>query len=542
MDAEGGSTADGTQIQEWSCNGSGAQAFRLDDAGGGAFYVVNVQANKCVDVQARGSANGTKIQLWDCNQTPAQTFVMQDAGSGSVYVVNTNSNKCLDVANDGAADGTLVQLYECNQTSAQKWSPSALGASGGAGSGGGSSGGSSSGGTASGGGSSSGGSSSGGTASGGGSSSGGVSAGGGGTGGGGASAPPAGATDFFVHYMAWFQAKPVSQAWGWHWTMNAENPDLVTNGERQIASQFYPSIGPYDSSDPDVLEYHVLLMKYAGIRGALVDWYGIDDPSNLDYGMQTRNASLLLAALKRAGLEFGVVYEDQSLEHEIDLGDIAAGSALGDGQAVMRWLQTNWFADSSYARWNGAPLLLNFGPQFFMSSDQWSQLFSAIYSPPSFFTLHSALAPAASGSFYWPEPSRGTDGDRAEYVTELPHITIPAAYPRFADFYAHAGVGPSYGSIADNGGATYTDGLSLALGPKPPIVQLVTWNDWGEGTQLEPSTQFGTRDLEATQQAVRAGGWTSFPGPRPTSHSRSASTTVVRPAPARPPSTRLPTR
>jgi hypothetical protein len=131
--------------------------------------------------------------------------------------------------------------------------------------------------------------------------------------------------------------------------------------------------------------------------------------------------------------------------------------------------------------------------------------------PPSFFTLHSALAPAAVGSFYWPEPSRGTDGDRAEYVTELPHITIPAAYPRFADFYAQAGVGPSYGSIADDGGATFTDRLSLALGPRPPIVQLVTWNDWGEGTQIEPSTQFGTRDLEATQQAVRAGGWTSLP-------------------------------
>jgi hypothetical protein len=451
LDAQAGGTSDGTQIQEWACNGSGAQSFRLDDAGGGAFALVNVQANKCLDVSARGTANGTKIQLWDCNQTPAQTFVTQDAGGGFVYLVNTNSNKCLDVADDSPTDGTLVQLYDCNQTNAQKWSPAAVGA-------------------VAGGGSSSGGASS---------SSGGTS-----TGGGVATSPPAGATDFFVHYMAWFQAKPVNGAWGWHWTMNAENPDLVTNGQRQIASQFYPSIGPYDSSDPDVLEYHVLLMKYAGIRGALVDWYGIDDPSNLDYGMQTRNASLLLAALKKAGLGFGVVYEDQSLTHEIALGDIAASSALGDGQAVMRWLEGGWFSDPSYVKWNGAPLLLNFGPQFFTASDQWSQLFSVLPSAPSFMTLHSALAPAATGSFYWPEPSRGTDGDRAEYVTELPHITIPAAYPRFADFYAQAGVGPSYGAIADNGGATFTDRLSLSLGPKPPIVQLVTWNDWGEGTQI----------------------------------------------------------
>jgi len=34
-------------------------------------------------------------------------------------------------------------------------------------------------------------------------------------------------------------------------------------------------------------------------------------------------------------------------------------------------------------------------------------------------------------------------------------------------------------------------------------VQLVTWNDWGEGTQIEPSVEFGYRDLEATQRERR---------------------------------------
>jgi beta-glucanase (GH16 family) len=127
MDAQGGGTNDGTQIQEWWCNGSGAQSYRLDDAGGGAFYIVNTQANKCVDVQARGTANGTKIQLWDCNQTPAQSFVTEDAGNGFVYLVNTNSGKCLDVQADNPNDGTIIQLYDCNQTNAQRWNPAVIG-------------------------------------------------------------------------------------------------------------------------------------------------------------------------------------------------------------------------------------------------------------------------------------------------------------------------------------------------------------------------------------------------------------------------------
>jgi beta-glucanase (GH16 family) len=140
MDARAAGTSDGTQIQEWTCNGSGAQSYRLDDAGNGVFYIVNTNANKCVDVSARGTANGTKIQLWDCNQSPAQTFVSTDAGNGFVNFINTNSNKCLDVQADNPNDGTIVQLYDCNGTNAQRWNPTVIGttSSGGSSSGGGS--------------------------------------------------------------------------------------------------------------------------------------------------------------------------------------------------------------------------------------------------------------------------------------------------------------------------------------------------------------------------------------------------------------------
>ena len=141
MDARGSGTTDGTQIQEWSCNGTGAQSFELKDDGAGGFYIVNTLANKCVDVQGAGTADGTKVQLYDCNQTAAQTFVTEDAGNGFIYFVNTNSNKCLDVQGDNPADGTVVQLYDCNQTSAQRWNPTVIGvaSTGGSSSGGGSS-------------------------------------------------------------------------------------------------------------------------------------------------------------------------------------------------------------------------------------------------------------------------------------------------------------------------------------------------------------------------------------------------------------------
>ena len=80
-----------------------------------------------------------------------------------------------------------------------------------------------------------------------------------------------------AHYMPWYEAKPYSPHWGWHWTMGAFDPDGKRRGKPAIASHYRPLIGPYDSGDPDVIEYHALLMKLAGIDGVILDWYGTAD-------------------------------------------------------------------------------------------------------------------------------------------------------------------------------------------------------------------------------------------------------------------------
>src|SRR5579872_1338449 len=111
----------------------------------------------------------------------------------------------------------------------------------------------------------------------------------------------------FVHYMAWFEDKSTSGTglWGQHWTMANENPDVIlANGRRQIASWFYPMIGPYASSDRDVIDYHLLLMKYAGIDGVIVDWYGIHNVA--DYPLIKQNTDSLFNRIPYAGLQFGI--------------------------------------------------------------------------------------------------------------------------------------------------------------------------------------------------------------------------------------------
>jgi len=112
----------------------------------------------------------------------------------------------------------------------------------------------------------------------------------------------------FVHYMAWFETPATSGTgqWGQHWTMANENPNIIlSSGRRQIASWFYPMIGPYASSDRDVLDYHLLLMKYAGIDGVIVDWYGTHNV--LDYPLVRRNTDSLFSRIPGAGLRQSLV-------------------------------------------------------------------------------------------------------------------------------------------------------------------------------------------------------------------------------------------
>ena len=44
--------------------------------------------------------------------------------------------------------------------------------------------------------------------------------------------------DVFVHYMPWFETPEFQGYWGYHWKMNNKNPDLVTDGKREIVMVF----------------------------------------------------------------------------------------------------------------------------------------------------------------------------------------------------------------------------------------------------------------------------------------------------------------
>uniref|UniRef100_UPI001BDD2A8F ricin-type beta-trefoil lectin domain protein n=1 Tax=Sphaerisporangium fuscum TaxID=2835868 RepID=UPI001BDD2A8F len=108
-DVAGANSANGTQVQLYTCNGSAAQQWTAGSDG-------TLRAlGKCLDVAAASSANGTKVQIYDCNGTAAQQWTA--AADGSLRALG----KCLDATGPSSADGTPLQIWDCTGGANQKW-------------------------------------------------------------------------------------------------------------------------------------------------------------------------------------------------------------------------------------------------------------------------------------------------------------------------------------------------------------------------------------------------------------------------------------
>jgi hypothetical protein len=109
-DVTGASSANGTAVQLFTCNGTTAQQWTVGTDG------TIRSLGKCLDVAGASNANGTKVQIYDCNGTTAQQWV--SSGTGGTL---SSLGKCLDATGPSSADGTKLQIWTCGTGANQKW-------------------------------------------------------------------------------------------------------------------------------------------------------------------------------------------------------------------------------------------------------------------------------------------------------------------------------------------------------------------------------------------------------------------------------------
>ncbi|MER5932523.1 RICIN domain-containing protein [Streptomyces sp. NPDC002054] len=118
LDVKGAGRTDGTPIQIYSCNGSDAQAWKLESDG-------TVRAlGRCMDVQYGKTENGSHIGLNSCHQGLNQKWEQLPGG----LLRSVHSGKCLDALGWATGNGARVGIWDCTPTHTnQQWIGSALG-------------------------------------------------------------------------------------------------------------------------------------------------------------------------------------------------------------------------------------------------------------------------------------------------------------------------------------------------------------------------------------------------------------------------------
>jgi hypothetical protein len=334
-----------------------------------------------------------------------------------------------------------------------------------------------------------------------------------------------------AHYMPWFQIPPVKGQFN-HWNLRNEGSDLagkpfdltevLPDGRANIGSHFYPLTGPYDTRDSDVLDYQLALMKASGIDGVIFDWYGIEDCGGFFDYVSIHNGTVeMIKALRRAGMKFAVCYEDQTVLHMLEYGKIGEAEAIGVAKKAFSWLAENLFSDPLYVKTaDGRPVVLCFGPQFFSKKGDWDAIFEGI-SPRPFFVdlMHDPniegirTHDGAEASFNWPDMPASGELTQAKLEEQLvwfyglhkdSSYLAASAFPSFDDsVLKEAGMANDSRTLAYADGKTFRLTLDAAEKSLPDIIQIATWNDYGEGTIIEPTIERGYEVLEQIQKFRR---------------------------------------
>ena len=333
-----------------------------------------------------------------------------------------------------------------------------------------------------------------------------------------------------VHYQTWYRTPEFNGKYEWNWTLRDYvkynkpgqffDASETFRGQAKIASYHYPLTGIYSSVDRELQRCHAAWMRISGIDTVIFDFYGKD--SNLEHQEFLRETgSFISNIIEPSGMNFIAFYEEfapfDAIPSSADKTQ-AKAMAARIAKESMRWLQDNWFIKPGYVRHEGRPVLMVFAsPQssdksIFASLSEWEKAASdAGVKPLPYFVAHSSW-PDKKAAFNWmnvaasidkpserrvftgPERVAKISSDYAAFREETSGMeyVIATAYPGFDssitdELGRFTPGGSNHDIIAFDGGETFRQTFSLALGLKPDIIQLGTWNDYNESTVIEPS-------------------------------------------------------
>ncbi len=253
---------------------------------------------------------------------------------------------------------------------------------------------------------------------------------------------------------------------------------------------------PYASRDRGVMGRHIEQAQAAGIDAFLVAWYG---PGA---GNQTEgNLAALLEEAAARGFRIGVLFETDS----------PFFGGVGDVTAALQHLNAVHAAHPAYLRVDGRPVVFFWRPTIY-GVDTWRDIRSQ--SDPGYANVWisegvdtSYLAVFDGHHLYsntWNPPAdlTATNQKFASRVAAsaadfgAPKLWVATVMPGYNDVKIRAS---GFARDRENG-AYFARAWQAAIDSRPSWIVINSFNEWPEGSYIEPSAAFGDQYLALTAE------------------------------------------
>lgn len=301
---------------------------------------------------------------------------------------------------------------------------------------------------------------------------------------------------------------------------------------RDQAVTHTPKLGKYQSSDRKTAEQHIAWAKQADLDFFMVSWIapGRMEDDNLK--------KALVPELEKARFHFALLYETPlalgiPAGLQLDLARTMPNTGTKTGNLMIEhfdYLATTYFTRESYLRIEGKPVVMfyvvrdmtNAAPFFKMLRERMQKrgitlhlIADVLYwNEPEKFDcpfLRENFQALTGYNMYMPLQGGKTNfiglvqaQIRATERTALPHglKILPTVMPGYDDTALRGSGRPSLPRSDGTFYRDYWDMAQASVVPGQPLLLINSFNEWHEGTEIEPSQEFGDTYLSLTRELI----------------------------------------
>jgi hypothetical protein len=251
-------------------------------------------------------------------------------------------------------------------------------------------------------------------------------------------------------------------------------PESWTQQGRYPYTNYVPTLGFYKSSDADVIANHVAAMQAAGLDAGIASWWGRHTATD------QRIPSLLNAATGTT-FRWALYYENEG----------RSDPSVSDIESDLAYIDARYGHAPTFLRVNGRPVLFVYasGTDGCAMADRWAQANTdhAFYIVLKVFPGYRTCA-SQPDSWHQYQPAIATSYQQGYSFTISPGFWKsgePA--PRLARNLSR-----------------WAGNVQQMVASGAPWQLVTTFNEWGEGTAIESSTEWNTAYLKVLAQHLHA--------------------------------------